>query len=1133
LGAFEHYRNESDLSGYISQDWYVSTSGSNTDGVGNPGNPFASLQYATYYALYDDTVRVEAGTYDENIVVKDKPVSLKSMNGADQTIIDGGGSRVFDHANCGPDAVYLDGFTIQNGLADNGAGISLYNSGAKINNCVIITNTATGGKGGGIWAVVDDSTQTYYLTIDNSEISGNSSTTHSGGVRAYNMTVNITDTEISGNSSAHAAGMFVSGGLSTLSMADCIISGNQADVSGAGLAISDATGSIARTLFTGNQANLNSAGVEAEGGGLALWTNAAISVDNCTFAENSAEFGGGLSVTNQSVATVTNSIFWNNAPDQLALYLYNQTGTIDISYSLAQGGVDSVYVAADAGASILTWGAGNIDADPLFVDAADGDYKLQLLSPCVDAGNPADTFDPDGSRRDMGALPLFKIYVSGTVDSDIEVTSDSTIIIDDDLTISVNGSLIISPGATLYMFSGVTLTIEGILDALGQPGAPIQFVTLQPGEVFNGIVLILNSGSRVVPEYSYLVISDVADGSVPLTVNGDAVFNHLTIAGNDTEVSSLEANGSVALNYSILESGVSGTGTVTEKQSFVNAGLVHFADSDFNLEPNSAAIDVGIDEAGTNIDPDFTYSDAGAYYHDQSAYPVDAITVVYPANGTVIDVSADTSATDGLEVWAQALNEYDRYKTNANLNWNPSLSEGSFISATTNTSDLEGLISNTYITNSVAGELNDFQVVSGTVSGVSGDFRIIPGVPDSVALQAAVNVDTAMTQMDTVVFMVDVFDQFGNPVSTGAAVNWTVVAVTGNDASFSFVVSTTNTTNNVATAQLITDPAIALVGDQVRIQAESNGKSVLSKLIEIIPDEVFLLSLSDEFTQSELEINADLHRIDLTTTLIDTFGNSLEGVAVNWQLTTTSSPDGILSNNMTVTDANGEAGVTLTTGTASGYEYQVATWVTEPALFAALRNLSGAERSAAIPEASVNLALPAAYSDLNDTTAVIKIVPGAPTTITADQTDTVYVVQGQSDTLGIEVYDQFGNLVSDGSSVIWNPTPTSEYSIDEQETVTTDGKAELELTANSDAPWLAQIDFGIQVESIFDGNFANHHYTYIVEDTIPPAAVISAVIDPAVWTSTNSFDLVWSNPTEHSGVAGAHYDVDQTASYYV
>ena len=50
-------------------------------------------------------------------------------------------------------------------------------------------------------------------------------------------------------------------------------------------------------------------------------------------------------------------------------------------------------------------GTGNIDADPLFVDATNGDYNLQQSSPCIDAGDPTSPYDPDGSIADMGALP--------------------------------------------------------------------------------------------------------------------------------------------------------------------------------------------------------------------------------------------------------------------------------------------------------------------------------------------------------------------------------------------------------------------------------------------------------------------------------------------------------------------------------------------------------------------------------------------------------------------------------------------------------------------------------------------------------------------------------------------------------
>lgn len=70
------------------------------------------------------------------------------------------------------------------------------------------------------------------------------------------------------------------------------------------------------------------------------------------------------------------------------------TGTIDIQYSLIGDG-------QFAGTN------GNLTGDPLFVDAVNGDYHLQAVSPAMDSGDPTDPYDnepqPSGCRINIGA----------------------------------------------------------------------------------------------------------------------------------------------------------------------------------------------------------------------------------------------------------------------------------------------------------------------------------------------------------------------------------------------------------------------------------------------------------------------------------------------------------------------------------------------------------------------------------------------------------------------------------------------------------------------------------------------------------------------------------------------------------
>ena len=94
-----------------------------------------------------DSITVMPGTYYENIDFNGASIVVESMAGAEDTIIDGGGSgsvvRMYNM-----ESATLRGFTIQNGSSPLGGGV-LLNGEPIIEDCIIKDNTAQ--LGGGIW----------------------------------------------------------------------------------------------------------------------------------------------------------------------------------------------------------------------------------------------------------------------------------------------------------------------------------------------------------------------------------------------------------------------------------------------------------------------------------------------------------------------------------------------------------------------------------------------------------------------------------------------------------------------------------------------------------------------------------------------------------------------------------------------------------------------------------------------------------------------------------------------------------------------------------------------------------------------------------------------------------------------
>ena len=81
-------------------------------------------------------------------------------------------------------------------------------------------------------------------------------------------------------------------------------------------------------------------------------------------------------------------------------------------------------------------GVNDISADPKFADITTYDYRLQVNSSCVDAGHPATNYnDPDGSRNDIGAMPMGEVEYPVPVNINYGPTAFATTVLEAEPTV--------------------------------------------------------------------------------------------------------------------------------------------------------------------------------------------------------------------------------------------------------------------------------------------------------------------------------------------------------------------------------------------------------------------------------------------------------------------------------------------------------------------------------------------------------------------------------------------------------------------------------------------------------------------------------------------------------------------------
>jgi len=324
--------------------------------------------------------------------------------------------------------VVLDSSEFLSNIANIGGALKLFNSHLRMEHCLLKGNIAFEDGGALDYAVDTLVFDTLFVAeIMHSKFESNRADRAAGGfsiqqthVRHPMLDLYIDQCEIKDNRARQVGGFRIMRCLHPLVFSNSIIQGNRVEAWTGGGAIGDkSVGHVYNCLFYNNHSDTLNNGFTT--GGFAVATKAKVDVIHSTFTLNSAGRGGGLQVYRGGDAIVSNCIFWENEPQQLALTAVLDTlpCRLTLNYNDIQYGLDSIEI-TDTVSSVI-FGAGNLDKAPQFADVNLDDFHLLETSPLIGAaidslqvegtwyhipetdldGNPRPA--PTGSTPDMGA----------------------------------------------------------------------------------------------------------------------------------------------------------------------------------------------------------------------------------------------------------------------------------------------------------------------------------------------------------------------------------------------------------------------------------------------------------------------------------------------------------------------------------------------------------------------------------------------------------------------------------------------------------------------------------------------------------------------------------------------------------
>ncbi|MDD4856527.1 MAG: C1 family peptidase [Candidatus Krumholzibacteria bacterium] len=278
----------------------------------------------------------------------------------------------------------IEGNTITRCRGQSGGAIYLYESEAVIKDNYITGSSSnssyTGSRnGGGICAIHASA------SLERNRIENNDDYKKGGGVYLY-----LSPASFDGDTIILNDGQDAGGGIyaerSPLTMAHAMVRQNTSLSTGGGIYSRTAAINMTNCIIASNQSSVLSGGLYAD----SCWGE----ITNSTFDRNRSKYGGGnVYIASTPSLSVRNNIVTYGAKN--GFQAASLTG-VSFQFNNCFGNTPNNILPSLVDST-------NTSRNPLYADTTSFDYHLIVHSGGIDAGDPAGSLDPDGSRADQGA----------------------------------------------------------------------------------------------------------------------------------------------------------------------------------------------------------------------------------------------------------------------------------------------------------------------------------------------------------------------------------------------------------------------------------------------------------------------------------------------------------------------------------------------------------------------------------------------------------------------------------------------------------------------------------------------------------------------------------------------------------